>query len=432
MSLFTGPMRQHLDGQKELTEHEEVVVIEAPEKVYIPLYNMNSTTFEVHVKEGDQVKVGTKVATRNDNFIVPVFSSVSGTVVGVENVMTPTLKPLPHLVIANDGKNEKVQSFTPIDYKTASREELIAFMKDAGIVGCGGAGFPTYIKYQGAKDCHSILINGVECEPFITADAKMMERYSKELVCGVAAMIKMAQAQKAIIAIKKTHQETIKIVRDAIAASKETNITVSEVPDVYPMGWERTVVYEVFKKRYDRLPGEVGVIVDNATTAISFALAMMEGIAITHKMVTVSGDAIKTCRNVWVPVGTKVKEITKLLGGYTKEDILLLSGGPMMGRAVINDEWVIGTYTNAVTILETKPIDSVACLRCGTCSEHCPAGLQPVRIRQAEKAGDVDTIQANDVMSCIECGLCTYICPSKLDVTESVRRAKRRVQLLKK
>ena len=429
MSIFTGPMRQHLDGKKELTAHEEVVVLETPEKVYIPLYQGNSTKFEVLVKEGDKVKVGTKVAYRNDNFIVPVFSSVSGTVGKVENVMSTTLKPLPHLVIVSDGLNETEKSFETIDYKTASREDLVAFIKDAGIVGCGGAGFPTYVKYQSAKDCHTILINGVECEPYITADAAMMEKYTKELIIGTDAMIKMANAKAAIIAIKTTKVELIKKVREALAGY--SNITVQEVPDVYPMGWERTVVYEVFKKRYDRLPGEVGVVVNNATTAISLARAMLEGTGITHKMVTISGEGVKTPRNVWVPVGTKVKEIVKALGGYTCEDVLCIAGGPMMGKAIINDEWVITASSNAVTILETKPIDSVACLRCGQCSEHCPAGLQPVRIRQAEKAGDIETIKANDVNSCIECGMCTYICPSKLDVTESVRRAKRRVQLLK-
>lgn len=429
MAIFTGPMCQHLDGKKELTAHEPVVTLNPSEKVYIPLIHMNSTKFELHVNEGDHVKVGTKLATRNDNFIVPIFSSVSGVVGKVVNIMHPCLKPQPHLEIICDGKNEKEQSFAPIDYKKASREELIAFMKDAGIVGCGGAGFPAYIKYQGAKDCHTVLINGVECEPYITADANMMEKYTKELIIGASTMVKMAMAKEAIIAIKKTKVELIKHVREAL--NGVDNVRVVEVRDVYPMGWERTVVYEVFKKRYDRLPGEIGVIVSNATTAISFAQAMLEGTGITHKMVTFSGDAISKPANVWVPVGMQVGEIVKALGGYTAEDVLLIAGGPMMGKTVINDQFVISSYTNAITILKTRPIDSVACLRCGSCTDHCPAGIQPVRIRQLEKAGDVDGLKSMDVMQCIECGLCTYVCPSKLDVTESVRRAKRRLQLLK-
>lgn len=429
MAIFTGPMCQHLDGKKELTAHEPVVTLEASEKVYIPLIHGNSTKFDILVNEGDHVKVGTKLAVRNDNFIVPVFSSVSGVVGKVVNIMHPSLKPQPHLEIISDGKNEREQSFAPIDYAKASKDELVAFMKDAGIVGCGGAGFPTYIKYQGAKDIHTVLINGVECEPYITADATMMEKYTKELILGAQIMTKMAGAKEAIIAIKKTKVELIKHVREALNGVE--GVRVAEVRDVYPMGWERTVIYEIFKKRYDRLPGEIGIIVNNATTAISFAQAMVDGMGITHKMVTVSGDAITKPANVWVPVGIQVAEIVKNLGGYSAEDVLLIAGGPMMGKTVINDQFVISSYTNAITILKTKPINSVACLRCGSCSDHCPAGVQPVRIRQAEKAGDVDTLKAMDINSCIECGLCTYVCPSKLDVTESVRRAKRRLSLVK-
>ncbi|MBE6114103.1 MAG: RnfABCDGE type electron transport complex subunit C [Erysipelotrichaceae bacterium] len=427
MAIFTGPMCQHVDGKKELTAHESVVTVQASSKVYIPLIHMNSTKFEVHVNEGDHVKIGTKLATRNDNFIVPVFSSVSGTVGKIVNIMHPSLRVQPHLEIISDGLNEEEPSFDPIS-PHSSREELITFMKDAGIVGCGGAGFPAYIKYQGAKDIHTVVINGVECEPYITADAVMMEKYTKELVIGASTMVKMAMAKEAVIAIKSTKVELIKHVREALQGVE--NVRVAEVRDVYPMGWERTVVFELFKKRYDRLPGEIGVIVSNATTAISFAQAMLEGHGITHKMVTVSGDAIKPA-NVWVPVGMQVKEIVEKLGGYLAEDVLLIAGGPMMGKTVINDQFVISSYSNAITILKTTPIDSVACLRCGSCTDHCPAGIQPVRIRQLEKAGDIDGLKTMDVMSCIECGLCTYVCPSKLDVTESVRRAKRRIQLLK-
>ena len=427
MAIFTGPMCQHVDGKKELTAHESVVTVQASSKVYIPLIHMNSTKFEVHVNEGDHVKIGTKLATRNDNFIVPVFSSVSGTVGKIVNIMHPSLRVQPHLEIISDGLNEEEPSFDPIS-PHSSREELITFMKDAGIVGCGGAGFPAYIKYQGAKDIHTVVINGVECEPYITADAVMMEKYTKELVIGASTMVKMAMAKEAVIAIKSTKVELIKHVREALQGVE--NVRVAEVRDVYPMGWERTVVFELLKKRYDRLPGEIGVIVSNATTAISFAQAMLEGHGITHKMVTVSGDAIKPA-NVWVPVGMQVKEIVEKLGGYLAEDVLLIAGGPMMGKTVINDQFVISSYSNAITILKTTPIDSVACLRCGSCTDHCPAGIQPVRIRQLEKAGDIDGLKTMDVMSCIECGLCTYVCPSKLDVTESVRRAKRRIQLLK-
>lgn len=426
MAIFMGPNQAKLNGHKDLTKHAELVRIEASEKVYIPLVNMGSTTFEVHVKEGDYVQIGTKLATRNDNFIVPVYSSVSGVVGKVVNVMHSALKPMPHLEIFNDGKNEQIRAFEPIDYEKASREELIAFTKDAGIVGCGGAGFPTYFKYQTAKNVESLLINGVECEPYITADYASMLKYTKELVVGAKIMQKMAAAKEAVIAIKAYNTDVIAKVREQL--QKESSIRVVEVPDAYPMGWERTLIFQVFGKRYDRLPGEIGLVVNNSATAIAVARAVLEGTPIVEKIVTFSGDGLKKPSNVIVPVGVPVTEVVKKLGGYAKEDVLLIAGGPMMGKTIVNDQFVITSYTNAITILETTPIDDVACLRCGRCTDHCPAYIQPVRIMQAEKAQSIEAMMAQDVMKCIECGLCTYVCPSKLEVTESVRRAKRRVQ----
>lgn len=425
MAIFMGPNQARLKGHKDLTKHVDLVGVNATEKVYIPLVNMNSTAFEIHVKEGDQVKIGTKLATRNDNFIVPLFSSVSGVVGKVVNVMHSSLKPMPHLEIINDGKNERIRSFEPIDYETATREELVAFTKDAGIVGCGGAGFPTYFKYQTAKNVESVLINGVECEPYITADFLMMLKYAKELVVGAKLMKKMADAKEAVIAIKAYNTEVIELVKTQL--SGVSDIRVVEVPDAYPMGWERTLVFQVYGKRYDRLPGEIGLVVNNATTAIAAARAVLYGEAIVDKIVTFSGDGLVKTANVQVPVGVRIADVVKTLGGYSKEDVLLIAGGPMMGRTIVNDQFVVTTYTNAITILETKPIDDVACLRCGRCTDHCPAFIQPVRIRQAEKANSIEAMMVQDVMKCIECGLCTYVCPSKLDVTESVRRAKRRV-----
>lgn len=430
MAFITGPMRKHVNGHKELTSHTDVLKVAAGSKVLIPLINMGSTTVEVLVKEGDHVKVGTKVAIRNDHFKVPLFSSVSGTVKGVEKVMHASLRPVDHLAIENDGKYEEEAPLTPIDPEKASVEELVDFMMNAGIVGCGGAGFPTYIKYRGIKGIDTLLINAVECEPYITADYRMMHEALEELKIGTVAMKKMCGAAKAYVCIKETKKEFIPTL---IETFKEySDIEVKAVPDVYPMGWERTVVYEVTKKRYDKLPSEVGIVVNNATTAIAFAHAMLTGMPIVKKMVTVSGDAVNTPCNVEVPVGVPASEIIQACGGYTAEDVLLIAGGPMMGKTITNDKFVITPYSNALTVLKNTPVEQVACLRCGKCSDHCPAGLQPVRINNAEKAKNIDALSKLDVMSCIECGMCTYICPSKIDVTEGVRRAKRYMALKKK
>ena len=427
MSVWIGPMQKHVDGHKELTNYNDIVTIQAPKTVYIPLINGLSTSIEVLVKENDRVFVNSKIAVRNDNFTVPLFSPVSGVVKGVKKVMHSILKPVDHLVIENDGLYEKTPTLKPLDYQSASREELINFMMDAGIVGMGGAGFPSYIKYKFAKDIHTLVINGVECEPYITSDYRMIENYLDELAIGTQAMLKMSMAKKALIAIKKTKKSLIKKVEAAVA--NIDGVEVKAVPDVYPMGWERTLVYQLFKKRYDKLPSEIGLIVNNATTAIAFGQALINGDTPTMKMVTVSGDGVKNPANVLVPVGTPTSEIVEQLGGYAFEDVRCVAGGPMMGKTIVNDQFVVTPYTNAITILKTTPLESIACLRCGKCNDYCPAGLLPVRINEAEEANNVDLVAQLRADQCIECGLCSYVCPSRLDVTEGVKRAKKVLQL---
>ena len=430
MSLFKGKMCQHIPGFKELSEHETVIEIMDTPKVYIPLIVGPSTNVSVLVETGAQVKVGTMVALCDERNYVPLFSSVSGTVVGIEKRMHSSLKQINHLVIENDGLYQVDETLEGIDYKTASNEELIDFMMKKGIVGLGGAGFPAYIKYKFAKDVQMLIINAVECEPFITADYKSIFTNMKNLIDGVLAMKKMANAKEAVIAIKKSHPDLITFVKGNVELIE--GVKVVEVPDVYPMGWERVLVRQILKKEYDRLPGEVGAVVNNVETAIAFGEALNSGLPIVNKTLTISGTAIAKPSNVTVPIGTPADYIVAKLGGYTEENVKIIAGGPMMGKTVVNDKFVVDRPTNAITILANIPYDSVACLRCGKCSDHCPAGLQPVRIAQAVKTKDKAAMQRLCATDCIECGLCTYICPSRLDVTENVRRAKRQLMMAKK
>lgn len=426
MSFLFGQMNLHLNGQKELSSHKETIKIQAPSVVKVPLVYGN-VVYNLLVKEGDEVKVGTKIAERNDHFYVPVYSPVSGVVKGIEKVINSSLKPTDHISIENDGKYEVNKPLSPLDFSTASNEELVEFVKQAGIVGCGGAGFPTYVKYNNPKNIETLIINAVECEPFITADYKMIDTNMDLLVTGVRAMFKMSNAKQALVAIKKTKKDLIEKLQKAF--SEYENIKVSLVPDVYPMGWERTLVYELTKKRYQKLPSEAGCIVSNATTAIALANALVNGMPITQKVVTVSGDGIKEPTNVLCFVGTPVKELVNTCGGYISENITVIDGGPMMGRSVTSDEFVITTSTNAITVLQSKKEKEIPCLRCGRCSDHCPAGLQPVRINMANKTQDIVALDKLRVNECIECGLCTFVCPSKIEVTEGVRRAKRYMAL---
>ena len=252
----------------------------------------------------------------------------------------------------------------------------------------------------------------------------------KNLIDGVLAMKKMANAKEAVIAIKKSHPDLITFVKGNVEMIDGVNVV--EVPDVYPMGWERVLVRQILKKEYDRLPGEVGAVVNNVETAIAFGEALNSGMPIVNKTLTISGTAIKKPSNVTVPIGTPADYIVSKLGGYTEENVKIIAGGPMMGKTVVSDKFVVDRPTNAITILANVPYDSVACLRCGKCSDHCPAGLQPVRIAQAVKTKDKKAMERLCALDCIECGLCTYICPSRLDVTENVRRAKRQLMMAKK
>ena len=429
MSLFLGKMCEHIPGRKSLTEKEEVLEVFPEKEAFIPLIAGNNTDFEVFVEEGDQVYVGTKLAQTKAGFHVPIYSSVSGIYKGTAKRMHSSMRPQNHMVIEVDGKQSKVQAFEPIDYKTASREELVEFTKNSGLVGLGGAGFPTYVKYMKPEGIDAVLINAVECEPYITADYRTIMDDVDHLITGALIMKKMAKAPKVLICIKSSHPDLIDVVKKA---AQGTDVEVREVPDVYPMGWERVLVREVLKKEYKMLPAEAGAIVNNATTAIQLARMMEYGEAISTKCLTVSGEEVKRPVNVKAPVGTPIKEIMNAVGGYNSESVRMIAGGPMMGKVIPNDMFVVDRAMNALTVLPNPADDAIACLRCGRCSDHCPAGLQPVRIAAAVKAGDVVEMEKRGAMSCIECGLCSYICPSHIDVTENVRKAKRTLALKKK
>ena len=416
MSLFLGPMRQHIPGKKELTEKSELLHLMPKKEVYIPLVAGRTLDFDILVEEGDTVSVGTKLAETKSGFYVPIYSSVSGTYKGIAKRMHNSLRPQNHMVIECDFKQTKVQSFAPLDWQSATRQECVDFVKNAGIVGLDGVDY--------------VLINAVECEPYITADYRSVMDDAKDLVTGAKIMKKMAEAKTVYICIKESHPDLIEKVKSVLTDA--AGVEVRPVPDVYPMGWERVLVREVLHKEYGGLPAEAGAIIGNASSAIAIAKAFEKGEAITQKNLTVSGECVKDPHNVCVPVGMPVSEIIEACGGYTQDTVRLISGGPMMGKTIVNDMFVVDRAMNALTVLPAANDDAIACLRCGKCSDHCPSGLQPVRITAALKANDVDEMSKRGVMSCIECGMCTYICPSHIDVTENVRKAKRIVMLKKK
>ena len=426
MGILTGNGKVHLNGQKGLTKDQPILPIEAPDLVYIPLVIGNANDFEVHVSEGDHVYIGTKLATRKSMY-VPIFASVSGTVKGIKKRMHCTKRMQNHIVIENDHKYERVKAIDIENPDDMSQEEVFNAMKEMGLIGLGGSGFPTYIKYNNPKDINTLIINGVECEPFLTSDHLSMKRDIKALYDGVHYMLIASNAPKAIICIKEHKPDLYELLVEE--AKNYDNIEPREVPDRYPMGWERVLVKEITGKDYDRLPGEIGVIVNNASTAIALSKGIRKGEAITHRVVTFAGDGLKHNQNVEVAVGTPVNYIVDKLGGYVDDAPkgMVIAGGPMMGKSILNDQFVIYAHNNGITVLKSIENNPLPCLRCGSCTLHCPSHLQPVRIMQAEKAKNTDLLIKLEVTRCIECGTCTYICPSKIEVTDMVSKGKRRV-----
>ena len=428
MAILSGIGKVHLDGQKGLTKDKPVKSMDAPAIVYIPLVSGTSTAFDVHVQPGDHVDIGTKLATRKDMY-VPVYASVSGTVKAIEKRMHISGRMQNHVAIENDGQYTSVKAIDISNPDDMSQSDVLEAIKELGLVGLGGSGFPTYIKYSKPELLETVLINGVECEPFITADHMEMLNNVEALFDGTEFLIKAAGAKNAIIAIKEHKPELFSLLKGE--CEKHANITCVEVPDKYPMGWERTLVKQVLKKEYDQLPCEVGVVVNNSTTAISLSKGIREGKAITERIVTVSGNGVKEPANVKVAVGTPANEIIGFIGGYIDEEVdgVILNGGPMMGNSLMNDTFVIAPYMNALTVLVREDTVPLPCLKCGMCTDHCPANLQPVKIIQAEKAANVDMVKKLEADRCVSCGMCSYICPSKIEVSDFVAKAKRRLQL---
>lgn len=427
MSFLSGLGKVKLDGQKGLTKDLPILEVEAPDVVYIPLVLGAAIQFDVHVQAGDEVKVGTKLATRKDMY-VPIYSSVSGVVKGIEKRMHVSGRPQNHIAIENDHKYDSVKAIDIENPDALTKEEIVNAMKELGLIGLGGAGFPTFIKYGRTDGIHTIIINGVECEPFLTSDHLAMKRDAYALMDGVTFMMKAAECDKAIVAIKVHKPDLLEVLK--AEASKYQGIEVVEVPDAYPMGWERTLVKQITKKDYDRLPAEVGVIVNNASTAMALSNGIRKGEAITKRVVTVSGNGIKNPQNVEVCVGTPFSHVVEAMGGYVDApEGHVLAGGPMMGKAIMNDQVVITIASNGMTVLVKEDIPALPCLKCGECTLSCPAHLQPVKMMQAEKRADVEMLEKLDVMRCVECGTCTYVCPSKIEVTDFISKAKRRVNL---
>ena len=430
MNIFSSLKPIHLDGRKEKTSHDRV--IDYPKTlvkdVYLSITNPRGVEIVLEKNLGDEVFVGTRIGLRQD-FYVPIFSPISGKIVEKVMLYNPSVgRPTAHYRIENDHQYVVKSALTIIDSES-TQADIIAAIKEAGIIGLGGAGFPAYIKYEGAvgHDVDYVLINGVECEPYLSTDYHAAQRDAEALMQGTELLRRAANAKQAVIAFKQTKVA----IKDAITPflDRYPHIVIRSTPDVYPMGWEKTLIRQLFKRDYVKLPIEAKIVVNNLTTAIHVAKALYEGLPILERVLTVSGEGMNHPGNVRVPIGVKMNDIVQFLGGYSMDLATAFVGGPMSSKSVTDDQFAVQPQHGGFTVLAPVSSQEEACLRCGACTAACPAFIQPIEIKNALDRNNTERLLKLDPMKCIECGLCTYVCPSKIEVTEAVRNAKLKVRL---
>lgn len=402
-------------------KNKKIAIYNKPEYVYIPLVNGNDTDITILVKKGDHVLKGTHLGKRKGNIKIPIISTVSGKV--VDFVAKPNMNgtEVKCVKIENDFKEKCIETK---NYEKIDKNTFLQLLHDNGIIGLGGAGFPTYIKYDN-KEIKSLLINAVECEPYITADYEVLKSHTEEILEGIDMILEINNIEEAIIAVKKTNIELIKILNNFIGTYLK--IKIKEVPNLYPMGFERTLIKEVYNLEYEKLPIEKGIVVNNVSTIFAIYRVLKYNEPFTERVVTFAGNGFKKPQNILVKIGTEAKEVINNLIGYKDiEEVNLIAGGPMMGESIPSSELIISPNLNSILVLKNKMDKELECIRCGKCIEVCPMKICPVLIKDNLK--NIDKLKKLKALDCIECGLCSYICPSKILVREYVKQAKEKIR----
>lgn len=403
---------------------KEMLEFIKPQKIYIPLENKSGIKYKKLVNVGDYVFKGQVVAI-NESIDFPIHSSVSGYVVENESNELNTGKKVECIAIENDFKEKYKDKLGSIkEISNYSKEEFIELLKSSEITGLGGSDFPTFLKYNTDSKINYLLVNGVECEPYISCDKVVMSKYMEKILEAVDAILEIMKIKKAYIVVKSSNIESQKVINKYI--NTYPNIKLALMPDMYPAGWERNVVEVVLHKKYDKYPIEVGAIVSNVSTIYAIYEMLKYNTPLTERIITITGTGIRKPSNIKVKIGTKLSEIIENIEGY--KDIkkpIFIAGGPMMGSSLPSDNLIVTKDLNCVLVIDDIELTNYPCIKCGKCTNVCPVHLLPVMIMN--NIGNEKKLKELMPQRCIECGLCSYICPSKIEVREYVRIAKGRV-----
>ena len=404
-----------------------------PQEVAIFLSQHVGSPAESLVKVGDGVKIGQKIAKSTGLVSSSVHSSVSGKVISLKKRVHPSLlKPLPAIIIENDGLDEVDPSVKPIsDWQSMSNESLVEILQDKGIVGLGGAMFPAHVKLSPPKPIDTLLINGCECEPYLSADNRVMIEYSEQIMKGISVVKKLLSIENVVISIEDNKPEALENIR------KLPNIKVESLKTKYPQGAEKMLVKKLLGREVPEagLPLDVGVVVSNVSTVFAVYQAIYEGLPLIRRVITVSGDDIVRSGNFLVKIGIPLNDIVKFCFKGDKEKLFeeyhVKMGGPMMGIDQLALDSSVIKGTTGFTFLKKSAVESSegnACIKCGRCVDVCPMELYPLYYAYYGQKGMWKEMTKYNVAECIECGCCEYICSSKISLLSFVKKAKKHIK----
>lgn len=414
-----------LTENKHFSEHQPTQSMPLPAKVYIPLIQHLGKACHALVKVGDTVSLGQMIGSIAANVYAPVHASISGKVSAICDWPHPVLGRAKAVVIEGDGQDDHAgfcgRNQQQIDQLTL--QDLRKIILEAGIVGMGGASFPTYIKLSPPKPLQTLIINGAECEPYLTADARLMVEKTAQIVAGITLVARCLGVKDIYIGIEKNKPEAI------AAFSKISGIKVKVLAAEYPQGGEKQLIKNILGKELPRgkLPFDLGVLVQNVATLYAIYQAVYQGQPLIERIVTVTGCCLESPKNLLVRIGTPVKSLLEFCGAFKKTPAKMIIGGPMMGIAQYSDQVPIIKSSSGLLLMnerESKILDEGPCIRCAACVRGCPVGLVPCQINLASEKSLWDLAKDYGASDCIECGICNYVCPANRKLLQTIKRAK--------
>ncbi len=430
MALATFKGGTHPPEKKELSKDSPIEVLSEPEKVIIPLSQHTGAPCKPAVNVGDTVKKGQLIGTPEGFVSAAVHSSVSGKVTGIENVQLPTGRFSQAIVIENDKQNEWTNLKDNPDYMNLSPEELKNKIKEAGIVGLGGAAFPTHVKLSPPKEkpIDIVILNGAECEPYLTADYRLMIEKTSEVVEGLKILMKILGVKRGIIGIEANKPDAIEKMKEAVRGIEGIEVWALKVK--YPQGAEKMLIKATTGREVPPrgLPMDVGVVVQNIGTAFAIFEAVRYGKPLIERVVTVTGEGIKNPKNLMVKIGTPVSHLIEFCGGFKNGIGKLVAGGPMMGFALSGLDVPVTKGTSGILVMSDSEVihteDFKPCIRCGRCVDACPMGLMPSMLSVLGEKGFYEEMKEYNLFDCFECGTCAFVCPSKRPIVQFIRLGK--------